>query len=193
MTKTSALTTLKPERFSTTAEIYADECAAVAEQLNYSAQYFPQQHLALSAGPAAWESGSPAALAIYYPTLTGAWRTVVSFAIELQDETTELLVGAQSEIAAGEEVELRVTVTPELGIGTPLTAAVIAFDDGDNGAELTATIDVSSLGPSGAGSERECHVEIEVQTTNAEAGVSWLRSFRLEDAPLAVLPSPPDE
>ena len=190
MAKSSTQTYLQPERFSTTAPVIAEDCIAVVEQLNHAAQYWPQSHVNVCCAPyLGLEAGAPAALTVAFPSLTDGWRTVLLFGIDIQLETQELTVGARARIGVGEEVELRVTVTPSLGLGTPLTALVLAFDDTDT-AEVTGTIDVSGVA---AGTERECHVQVEVQTTTATAEQSWLQSFRLEDSPLAALPDPVDE
>lgn len=191
MAKTSTQSTLVPERFSTSAEIFEHECRAVVEQLNWTAQYVPQSHVSVLCAPSGWETGAVAGLAIYWPSSEGVWRTVMEFGIALLEETQELLVGALASVVLGasDDLELRVTVTPDLGAGTPVSAT-LSFDDSDTD-EVTGTIDVSGI----AAADRDCWVKVELQTVNSIQPImlSYLRAFRLEDSPLASLPSPPDE
>lgn len=186
MAKTSALTTLQPERFSSQAEIYHGEAKAVVEMMNYAAQYFPQTHVNLCTAINEWDgAASTAGSYIFAPSAEGT-RTVLRFGIVLLEEAQDLIVGARVICGTGEEVDMHVTVTPDWGDGTPITTT-ISYDDTTNGAEQWVALDVSGV----PYDELECLVTIELETVVSVGGQdSYMRTFRIEDSPLLSLPDP---
>lgn len=187
MTKTSALTTLQPERFSTQAEIYHGETKAVVEMMNYAAQFFTQTHVNMCAAPDEWAGSDSTHCAYVFAPGASTTRRALRFGIVLLEETQELIVGARMHCATGEEIDLIVTVTPDFGDGTPIVGT-ISFDDSMNGAEHSTSIDVSGV----PYNELECLVTVELENIVSAGGTtdSYLRTFRLEDQALSSLPDP---
>lgn len=178
MAKTSALTTLSPKKLSLGSPVVAEDALAVVELANWVFVNRPQMHVSMVCGPQGWSTNSAGTLATYFRITGESFCQLLRFRIWVLPETTDIVVGARCWFDTGESGTVRFEVGSE--------TADIAFDDGDNGNEVSGVVD----GPGVAGWQT---VKIWLRRdVGSTARSAYLYSLRIQDAPQSVLPDPED-
>jgi len=181
MARDQATTTISPTAFAIGAPVMVEDAQAVIKQLNWSYGHRTcQLHVSQATGDAGWVTGGVGTTWIKFRALSAGSIDVIKLRIRLAVEDVSLVCAAECNFASGETGEVKFTVGS--------ASATIAFDNGDNGAELPTTLTVAAIGGTGWQD-----VTIAIETTAGNVG-NDLRYIRLQTTAItSALPAPLNE